>query len=99
MDNVFALEDIAPLMRYIDFPFTSNDTGYRKPNGEGLRILSERMGLPTREMAFVGDERKDVECAKNAGATAILINRTGERRDYGQDFEIRDLRETAGMIR
>ena len=41
MDNRFALEDIRPLMKFIHFPFTSNDTGYREPSGKGLEALSE----------------------------------------------------------
>ena len=36
MDNEFALADIAPLLGYINYPYTSNDTGYRKPCGRGL---------------------------------------------------------------
>ena len=43
------------------------------------------MGIPAEETAFVGDEIKDMQCAKGAGAKAVLINRTGERKDYGQD--------------
>ena len=38
-------------------------------------------------MAFVGNEKKDMECAKRAGVKAILMNRTDERKEYGQDFE------------
>ena len=50
-------------------------------------------------MALVGDESKDVDCAHNAGAKAILINRTGEIKDYGQDIEIRGLNELIGYLR
>lgn len=39
------------------------------------------------EMAFVGDKKKNMECAKHAGVKAILMNRTDERKEYGQDFE------------
>lgn len=31
MDNIYALADIASIIKYIEYPFTSNDTGYRKP--------------------------------------------------------------------
>lgn len=43
MDNIYALEDISSIIRYIEYPFTSNDAGYRKPCAEGLRFLSEKM--------------------------------------------------------
>ena len=49
-------------------------------------------------MAFVGDEIKDMNCAHNAGTKAVLINRTGEKKDYGQDIEIKDLTELTGYL-
>ena len=93
MDNKYALEDISEVIGYIDFPYTSNDVGYRKPNNKGLLLLSEKMNVPVDKMAFVGDEKKDVECAKNAGAIAILINRSNEEMDFGQDYTISRLDE------
>ena len=98
MDNRYALEDIRPLLPYIDYPCTSNDTVWRKSSSRSLLVLAEKMGIPAEEIAFVGDEIKDMQCAKGAGAKAVLINRTGERKDYGQDGEITDLREISRMI-
>ena len=93
MDNKYALEDISEAIDYIDFPYTSNDVGYRKPSNKGLRLLSEKMNIAVDKIAFVGDEKKDVECAKNAGAIAVLINRDNEEKYYGQDYTIRSLDE------
>lgn len=98
MDNEYALGDIGPLIKYIDLPYTSNDTGYRKPCREGLIMIATKFGIDPSDMAFVGDEIKDMVCAHNAGAKAVLINRTGEKKDYGQDIEIRDLTELAGYL-
>ena len=98
MDNEYALEDIRPLLPYIDYPCTSNDTAWRKSSSRSLLVLAEKMGIPAEEIAFVGDEIKDMQCAKGAGAKAVLINRTGERKDYGQDGEITNLREISRMI-
>ena len=98
MENSYALEDIKPLLKYIDVPFTSNDTGYRKPSPKGLEILSEKMNVPASEMMFVGDEKKDVECAISAGAAAVLINRSDEEKNYGQAYEIRELIELVAFI-
>ena len=98
MDNEYALEDIRPLLPYIDYPCTSNDTAWRKSSSRSLLVLAEKMGIPAEETAFVGDEIKDMQCAKGAGAKAVLINRTGETKDYGQDGEITDLREINRMI-
>ena len=93
MDNKYALEDIAPIIKYIDYPFTSNDAGYRKPCTKGLEILSEKMQTDISDIVFVGDEEKDMVCAKNAGAYAVLINRDDDIKDYGQDKEIHTLTE------
>ena len=98
MDNQYALEDIRPLLKYIRYPYTSNDTGWRKSSSKSLLTLAEKMGVQPRDIAFIGDEIKDVQCAKNAGAVSVLINRTGETKDYGQDYEIKDLREVIGLI-
>ena len=93
MDNVYALADIAPIIKYIDYPMTSNDVGYRKPSPEGLKLLAQKMNIEVREMAFVGDEEKDIACAFDAGVYSILINRSGNSKKYGQNREIVSLDE------
>ena len=98
MDNVYVLEDIASIIKYIDYPLTSNDVGYRKPRAEGLRLLAEKMQINIKEMAFVGDEEKDILCASNAGAYSILINREGGIKNYGQDKEIDSLDKLLKMF-
>lgn len=93
MDNIYALADIAPIIKYIEYPFTSNDTGYRKPCAKGLEILSEKMQTDISEIMFVGDEEKDMVCARNAGAYAVLINREPVIKNYGQNKTIHTLTE------
>lgn len=93
MDNVYALKDLGVLRKYIDHPFTSNDVGYRKPCAKGLQMLSEKMQIALSDIAFVGDEKKDMLCGIHAGACPILINREGIVKDYGQSREIRSLTE------
>lgn len=51
------------------------------------------MHIPVEEMAFVGDEEKDVMCAVNAGAYPVLINRGDSAKNYGQNKEIHSLDE------
>ena len=98
MDNVYALDDIREAAEFIDIPFTSNDSGYRKPCGKGLTMLSEKMGIPVSEMVFVGDEKKDVECALNAGVHAVLIDRDGKGADHGQEYTINSFDELLDII-
>lgn len=93
MDNIYALEDIASIIKYIGYPFTSNDAGYRKPCAKGLEMLGEKMQTDLSDIVFVGDEEKDMVCARNAGAYAVLINRDDVVKDYGQDKTIHTLTE------
>lgn len=97
MDNKYALDDISEVVDLIDFPYTSNDTGYRKPNKNGLLFIASKMNVPIEKIAFVGDEKKDIECAKNAGAISVLINRTDEEKNYGQDYTIQSLTELLNL--
>lgn len=98
MDNIYALEDIAPLRKYIDYPFTSNDVGYRKPCPKGLKMLSEKMKINISNIIFVGDEKKDMLCAIHAGAYPILINRENTIKNYGQSKEIHSFIELLDII-
>lgn len=87
-DSETALEDIRGLAAYIDLPLTSRDIGWRKPDGRGLVYIAKRFQADVRELIFVGNEEKDVLCAKNAGAVSVLIDRDGRRPDYGQKYTI-----------
>ena len=98
MDNVYALEDIREVISFIDIPFTSNDAGFRKPNAKGLFMLADKMNIKASELLFVGDERKDIECAINAGSVSVLINRDPEEKNYGQDYTIKNLAELPEIL-
>ena len=98
MDNSYAFEDIRQVLDLIDIPFTSNDAGYRKPCSKGLEILLKRMDIAPSEMIFVGDEKKDVECAISAGVVSVLVNRTDEKKEYGQDHTIKSMSELPGVL-
>ena len=98
MDNVYALEDIDAIRKYIDYPFTSNDVGFRKPRTRGLEMLAEKMQINISEMIFVGDEEKDIICANDAGAYSVLINRDSVIKSYGQDKEIHSLAEVLSIV-
>lgn len=57
------------------------------------------MQVKLSDIVFVGDEEKDMACARNAGAYAVLINREGVLKDYGQDREIHTLTELLQLFR
>lgn len=98
MDNVYALEDIALIRKYINYPLTSNDVGFRKPSTKGLEMLAEKMQIDIPEMIFVGDEEKDIICANDAGAYSVLINRDNTVKNYGQKKEICSLAELLSIV-
>lgn len=99
MDNQYVLDDIVTLKQYIDYPYTSNDVGYRKPSIKGLQFLAEKMNVDISEIVFVGDEEKDMVCANNAGAYSVLINRDDINKEYGQKREIQSLNELLSIIK
>jgi HAD superfamily hydrolase (TIGR01509 family) len=45
-----------------------------KPHPGGLLHLAQRWGVSARELVMVGDFRFDLECARAAGAHAVLVN-------------------------
>jgi HAD superfamily hydrolase (TIGR01509 family) len=46
---------------------------HRKPHPEGLLIALDRLGLPPKAAAYVGDSPEDVEMARAAGVFAVGI--------------------------
>lgn len=98
MDNKYALEDINEIIKYIQYPYTSNDIGYRKPSPVGLKLFAQKIGTDISQIMFVGDESKDIACEKNAGAISVLINRTVDKKDYGQDYTIGSLNELLEIV-
>lgn len=98
MDNEYVLDDISTLIQYIDYPYTSNDVGYRKPCIRGLKFLAEKMNVDISDIIFVGDEEKDIICANNAGAYSVLINRDTIDKNYGQKQEIASLAELLAIV-
>ena len=59
--------------------FTSEDILGRdeappKPDPGGLLHFARKWSVPPRELVMVGDYRFDLECAKAAGASGVLVN-------------------------
>ena len=59
----------------------------------GLYDLAQSLGCRPADMAYVGDEPKDVAASKAAGVTAILLVRKGEIPQFGQDITVSSLTE------
>lgn len=99
MPTELIIQDISLFEDKVDYFLSSVDCGFRKPNKKGIEIIAQSFGVRTQNIAFVGNEIKDIEAAKNAGAISILINRDGEVKNYGEDFQISNLIEIIGLLR
>lgn len=87
------------LLTYFDMYVSSLSCGYRKPNPKGLRNISERFGIISEEMIFVGDEEKDIVVAKRFGCKSVLIDRKNREEEFEQDFTITDLNGLFNIIK
>ena len=96
--NCKTLADIREIAEYIDLPLTSRDIGWRKPDGRGLLYIAEQFREDVRNLIFVGNEEKDVLCARTAGAVSVLIDREGRKPDYGQAYTISSMDELQKIL-
>ncbi|MBD5155516.1 MAG: HAD family hydrolase [Oscillibacter sp.] len=97
-DSETALADIREIAEFIDLPLTSRDIGWRKPDGRGLLYIAEQFHEDVQNLIFVGNEEKDVLCARAAGAVSVLIDREGRRPDYGQTYTISSMDELQKIL-
>jgi putative hydrolase of the HAD superfamily len=95
MPSRLVLEDVsgAGLADSFDVLMTSRDAGFRKPSIATLASLARMLDCSAHEMAYVGNERKDVEVALAFGCHSILINRGHHGSDWGQHRTIASLSE------
>jgi len=77
--------------KIIDVILSSVEVGYRKPNINGYIMLSKKFGIQTNEMIYIGNEKKDIIGANNAGIISILINRTDKEINYGEKYQFKNL--------
>lgn len=78
---------------YIDHLLTSVEVGFRKPHTAGYLALSKLFDADPANIIYVGNERKDIEGANNAGIVSILINRGYDNLDFGQTETVKRLDE------
>ena len=88
-------EDItlAGLSGAVDVLLTSVDAGFRKPSPRTLQALALALGSEANEMSYVGNERKDIAAALAFGCEAVLLDRAGQKPDWGQHRTISSLAE------
>ncbi|WP_461257509.1 hypothetical protein, partial [Treponema sp. R80B11-R83G3] len=56
-------------------------------------MLSNKLGVKTDEMIYIGNEEKDIIGANNSGIISILINRTKKQINYGEKYQFTNLKD------
>jgi putative hydrolase of the HAD superfamily len=84
--------------RYFDCCLASTEVGFRKPHTKGFLQMLQTLQVQAEDCLFVGDEPVDVIGANKAGMVSVLINRSGEKRDYGQKYTVNSLTEILKLI-
>ncbi len=77
------------------------EDGPVKPDAFGVRWLCEQFGIPPAEAMVVGDYLFDIQCAKAAGATAVLLANQPKAAEFAKyaDFSVDRIDQILGIIR
>lgn len=82
--------------RYLPHVFGYDSVPKPKPAGDMVHAFAAATGLPTKDIAVIGDNRHDLEMARNAGAGAALgvLSGTGTEDDLAPlaDLLLPDIR-------
>jgi putative hydrolase of the HAD superfamily len=72
--------------------------GVEKPDPAIFHLALERIGLPARDVVYVGDVPDfDIEPAAAVGMFPVLIDRRGRHPDFAGPL-VRDLRELPALL-
>jgi len=95
MPRRFVEQDLAQagVLELLDCLLTSLDVGRRKPDPAGLLELAAFFASRPAQLAYVGNEPKDMEAAMRAGALPILVDRLGSTHADERVTTIRSLAE------
>ena len=61
----------AALAPYFDAIVASDEIAAVKPAPDGLLLVAARLGVPTERMAYVGDAKNDLRCARAVGSIPV----------------------------
>lgn len=83
-EGIYEKPSTIPLIPYFDYIVTSEDTERHKPEADPLLFYAKKTGAKPDQMMYIGDSEYDMQCAKNAGATAGLAGwgAPGDGRSY-----------------
>jgi N-acetyl-D-muramate 6-phosphate phosphatase len=80
--------------------FYSDELGVCKPHPEMIRVAAHALWEAPRACWMVGDKRKDVECARQAGAgAAIVMGNRADAADADPDATVADGHELLKLLK
>ena len=97
-DKEYLIGSTPQINRYFDVCLASMEVGFRKPHPAGFLQLLQVLQVQAGDCLFVGDEPVDVIGANKTGMVSVLINRSTEKRDYGQKYTINSLIEVLKLV-
>jgi len=97
-DKEYLIGRTPQINQYFDACLASTEVGFRKPHVKGFLQLLQTLQVQAGDCLFVGDEPADIIGANKAGMVSVLINRSGEKLDYGQKYTINSLTDILKLI-
>jgi phosphoglycolate phosphatase-like HAD superfamily hydrolase len=90
------------LEMFNEFIITRSDISKLKPHPESIEILSDKMGIPIKNLVMVGDMDADILLGHNSGCTSIGVlsgYATPEMMsEYNPNFIIESVRDLPALI-
>lgn len=90
------------IKKYFSTIVTVEDTEKNKPNPEPLLKALSQINAKADESIYIGDTKFDIECAKNAKVTSVLVGWSHykvEENDVKPDYMIDDFSELENIIK
>jgi putative hydrolase of the HAD superfamily len=97
-DKEYLIGSTPQINQYYDVCLASTEVGFRKPHTAGFLQLLRALQVQADDCLFVGDEPVDVIGANKTGMVSVLINRTTEKHDYGQQYTINSLTDILKLV-
>jgi len=61
------------VLSHFDHSFLSNEMGLIKPDPKIYQAVSDKLGIPFKEMIFIDDKEENIKAAEHLGITGIVI--------------------------
>jgi putative hydrolase of the HAD superfamily len=97
-DKEYLIGSTPQINQYYDVCLASTEVGFRKPHTRGFLQLLQALQVKAGDCLFVGDEPVDIIGANKTGMNSVLINRSSEKRDYGQKYTVSSLTEILKLV-